>query len=41
MIFVPSRDGKSHCPDEMTSYEDLSKGANTLLQSIMALAVAS
>jgi N-carbamoyl-L-amino-acid hydrolase len=41
MIFVPSRDGKSHCPDEMTSYEELSKGTNVLLQSILSLAIAS
>src|SRR5690606_1482332 len=30
MIFVPSKDGKSHCPEEYTSPEEIEKGANVL-----------
>jgi allantoate deiminase len=26
LIFVPSKDGRSHCPEEWTDYEDLQKG---------------
>lgn len=40
MIFVPSKNGKSHVPDELTELEDLERGANVLLQSIAELAVA-
>lgn len=31
MIFVPSRDGRSHTPKEWTDYEDIEQGANLLL----------
>ncbi|WP_188624541.1 Zn-dependent hydrolase [Caldalkalibacillus thermarum] len=31
MIFVPSINGKSHCPEELTLMEDIEKGANVLL----------
>ena len=27
MVFVPSKDGRSHCPVEFTKYSDLSKAA--------------
>ena len=37
MIFVPSRDGKSHCPDEYTSWEDCAAGADTLLHTVLIL----
>lgn len=37
MIFVPSVDGHSHCELEYTSAEDCTKGANVLLQSLLAL----
>ena len=30
MIFVPSRDGISHSPEEFTSFEMIYKGANVL-----------
>jgi N-carbamoyl-L-amino-acid hydrolase len=39
MIFVPSREGVSHNPDEYTAPEDLEAGANVLLQTLLALAV--
>jgi len=38
MIFVPSKDGVSHSPEEFTSYEDIEKGANILLETIVELA---
>jgi N-carbamoyl-L-amino-acid hydrolase len=38
MIFVPSRGGRSHSPDEFTQEGDLVAGANVLLQSVLTLA---
>jgi N-carbamoyl-L-amino-acid hydrolase len=38
MIFVPSRDGRSHCEEEFTAIEDIEDGANTLLLSALDLA---
>ena len=37
MIFVPSRGGISHSPDEFTSAIDMANGANVLLQTILAI----
>lgn len=37
MIFVPSKNGISHSPDEWTEYEDLVKGTNVLAETLMAL----
>ena len=37
MIFVPSRDGISHSPEEFTSFEMIYKGANVLLNTIIEL----
>lgn len=37
MIYVPSKDGVSHCPQEWTDYEDIKKGADVLLHLIMDL----
>ena len=37
MIFVPSRDGISHSPEEYTAPEDVTRGANVLLRSVLAL----
>ncbi|WP_310551297.1 Zn-dependent hydrolase [Paenibacillus glufosinatiresistens] len=37
MIFVPSVRGRSHCEDELTSYEDCEKGVNVLLGAVLAL----
>ncbi|HEX9818304.1 MAG TPA: Zn-dependent hydrolase [Methylomirabilota bacterium] len=38
MVFVPSRDGRSHCEEEFTPLEDIEHGANTLLGAALALA---
>ncbi|MDQ0189364.1 N-carbamoyl-L-amino-acid hydrolase [Alicyclobacillus cycloheptanicus] len=37
MIFVPSVGGRSHCEDELTSYEDCEKGVNVLLRTVLSL----
>ena len=41
MIFVPSINGKSHCEEELTPYEDCAKGADVLLQTILQLQASS
>jgi beta-ureidopropionase / N-carbamoyl-L-amino-acid hydrolase len=38
MIFVPSVDGRSHCPEERTDWQDVENGANVLLDTVIALA---
>lgn len=38
MIFVPSKDGISHNPDEYTSYEDIARGISVLTQCLATLA---
>lgn len=37
MLFVPSIDGKSHCPEEESRIEDIEKAANVLLNAIVSL----
>lgn len=38
MIFVPSRGGRSHCPEEDTDWPDIVNGANVLLETLAELA---
>lgn len=38
MIFVPSKGGISHNPQEWTEYEDIAKGVNILADSLVQLA---
>ncbi|NMH61026.1 Zn-dependent hydrolase [Alteromonas ponticola] len=38
MIFVPSIAGVSHAPDEWTHWQDIEKGANLLLRTLLKLA---
>ena len=38
LIFVPSRGGRSHCPEEWTDYEQLQKGIDLLLSTILRMA---
>jgi N-carbamoyl-L-amino-acid hydrolase len=38
MIFIPSPDGISHAPGERVNWDDLEKGANLLLRTIIRLA---
>ena len=37
MIFVPSVAGKSHCPEEWTDEEDLSRGIAVLMQALLRI----
>jgi allantoate deiminase len=37
MIFVPSRAGRSHCPEEFTESEHIENGANVLLDAVLTL----
>ena len=37
MIFAPSRDGRSHCPEEWTKPEHVEAGAAVLLASLLEL----
>ncbi|MFA1736646.1 Zn-dependent hydrolase [Lysinibacillus fusiformis] len=37
MIFVPSIEGKSHCEEEKTTFEDCAKGADILLETVLTL----
>lgn len=37
MIFVPSRDGRSHCPEEWTDIADIGVGVHTLAATLLQL----
>jgi len=37
MIFVPSKEGRSHCPEEFTELDDLASGAQILLGATLKL----
>jgi len=37
MVFVPSRDGRSHCPEEWSSFADVAAGVQVLASSLVAL----
>lgn len=37
MIFIPSRDGKSHCPQEWTEFADISTGIRVLAGTILRM----
>ncbi len=37
MIFVPSRDGISHSPEEFSSWEDVANGAEVLYRTVLLL----
>lgn len=39
MLFVPSINGKSHCEEELTTWEDCEKGVNVLLETVLSLLV--
>ena len=38
MIFVPSKAGRSHCPEEETDLKDIRAGAEVLLSAAANLA---
>jgi len=37
MIFIPSKDGLSHCPQEWTDFEQVAQGANVLTRTLVRL----
>jgi N-carbamoyl-L-amino-acid hydrolase len=37
MLFVPSRQGRSHCPEEWTEKEHVAKGTEALLRAVLAV----
>jgi N-carbamoyl-L-amino-acid hydrolase len=37
MIFIPSIDGRSHCPEEKSNFQDIYKGCDLLLRCILSL----
>ena len=37
MIFVPSKDGRSHCPIEYTSYEEFAKATDVMVELVKKL----
>ncbi|MFV0409381.1 MAG: Zn-dependent hydrolase [Paracoccus sp. (in: a-proteobacteria)] len=37
MIFVPSRDGRSHCPEEWSEIDDIALGAEVMAEAVIAL----
>jgi acetylornithine deacetylase/succinyl-diaminopimelate desuccinylase-like protein len=39
MIFIPCRDGLSHCPEEFATTDAIAKGAAVLAQAVLELAV--
>jgi allantoate deiminase len=38
LIFIPSEDGLSHCPEEYSRWEHVEQGANVLLHSLLTIA---
>jgi N-carbamoyl-L-amino-acid hydrolase len=37
MIFVPSRDGISHAPQEFSTWDDVANGTEVLYRAILSL----
>ena len=37
MIFVRTKDGRSHCPEEFATHDDIVAGVNALLQAVVAI----
>jgi allantoate deiminase len=37
MVFVPSKGGRSHCPEEWTEYENLQKGIELVYHTVISL----
>ncbi len=41
LVFVPSKDGLSHHPDEWTDYEQIQKGIDVIFQTVKEITEAS
>jgi len=37
MIFIPCKDGLSHCPEEHTEIKSITKGSQCLLKTLLIL----
>lgn len=37
MLFVPSKNGKSHCEEELTTWEECENGVNVILDTVLSL----
>lgn len=37
LVFIPCKDGKTHCPEEWTDYEALQKGIEVVYNAVLAL----
>jgi len=37
MIFIPSKDGRSHCPEEWSEFEHIALGTKVLIEAIMSI----
>jgi allantoate deiminase len=37
LVFVPSKNGRSHCPEEWTDYEDLQRGIELIYHTVVKL----
>ena len=35
LVFVPSKNGRSHCPEEWTDYEQIQKGTELILEAAL------
>ncbi|MBN2395832.1 MAG: M20/M25/M40 family metallo-hydrolase, partial [Candidatus Atribacteria bacterium] len=40
MVFVPSKNGRSHCPEEWTDYEKIALGTELILETILKISEA-
>jgi N-carbamoyl-L-amino-acid hydrolase len=38
MLFIPSKGGRSHRPDEMSDWKAIERGGNALLHTLLTLA---
>ena len=41
LVFVPSKGGRSHCPEEWTDYGQIKKGVDVVLGAVLSLAKAA
>jgi allantoate deiminase len=37
LIFIPSKNGRSHVPEEFTSFEDIKIGCDILLNTVLEM----
>jgi acetylornithine deacetylase/succinyl-diaminopimelate desuccinylase-like protein len=37
MVFIPSKDGRSHCPEEWSEFEHVGLGTDVLTEAIILI----